>query len=91
MKLKNLEEFLITKYKPCCLTCMYRGDVSVSFSPGAKAPEKVDGFPDNVRIDGFQCKHPAHLLKEVKHDDICDKFDAVNPLLSRLFSMKKIL
>lgn len=83
MKIVILKEFYLeNKYKPCCGTCKYRGNVSTVWDPTE---------PDNTRVVQMSCTNPNTVNNDVGYYDICDLFDPANDTLKRIFLTKRLL
>ena len=82
MKLEIVQEYALTKDKPMCGTCRFRGNVSTAWDPGA---------PDKVLITGVRCNHPLTTDETTKYDSICNQYGPVNDTLARLFATKRLI
>ena len=82
MKLEIVQEYALTKDKPMCGTCKFRGNVSTAWDPAAE---------DSVLITGVQCNHPLAVDENTKYDSICEQYTAVNDTLARLFATKRLI
>lgn len=89
MKITLLQEFEFSKWKPCCLTCKFRGNASLAYDP--RPPGGPEGQRSSYRVTGVKCGHPTHPKDSVNPDDICKDFDAVHEVLRRLFSTRKLI